>query len=66
MMKLYLCPLTSYFYISGNRHAVYLGLDGTRILPSMPQLNVPDHDVSSQALFMRKSEGINKANNQST
>ena len=48
--------LTSDDHISGNRHAVHLGLNGTRIFPSMPQLNGPYHDVTGRALSVHKLE----------
>ncbi len=34
--------------------AVHLGLHGTRVFPSMPQLNVPDHDVTARVLLKEK------------
>ena len=46
--------LTSDYHISGNRHTVHLGLNGARIFPSMPQLDVPDHDVTSRALSVQR------------
>lgn len=56
--------LTSDHHISGNRHAVHLGLNGTRIFPSMPHLNVPDHDVTSRALSVQKfRKNISKLQN---
>lgn len=42
--------LTSDDHISGNRHTVHLGLNRTCIFPSMPQLDIADHDVTSWAL----------------
>lgn len=38
--------LTSDDQVDGDGAAVHLRLHGARVLPSMPQLDVADHDVS--------------------
>lgn len=44
------CVGTSNDQVRGDGDAVHLGLHGAGILPSMSQLNVPDHDVPGRVL----------------
>lgn len=44
--------LTSDDYICGNGHTVHLGLNCTGVLPSMAQLDVSNHDVTSRTLLI--------------
>lgn len=61
---LLLFSLTSHNHISGNRNTVHLGLNSTGILPSMPQLNIPDHNVTIRSLLVQMSgEKQNKKGN---
>lgn len=51
---------TSDNQVSCNGAAVHLGLYGTRVLPSMPQLNVSDHDVTCRVLLKKKDQRYGK------
>ena len=43
--------LTSDNQVHGDGDAVHLRLHGARVLPRMPQLDVPNHNVSSRMLL---------------
>lgn len=38
--------LTSDNQVERDGDAVHLGLHGTRVLPSVPQLDIPNHNIS--------------------